>query len=47
MELRIAGEGEWRPHVLGGSANVHTDILAGRETDISWEDVFNGMCGYR
>lgn len=42
MELRIASEGEWRPHLLGGSANVHTDILAGRETDISWEDIFNG-----
>ena len=46
MELRIASEGEWRPHVLGGSANVHTNILAGRETDIGWEDIFVGTCRF-
>lgn len=40
MELRIVGAGEWKPCVLGGSANLHSDILAGRDMDISWEDVF-------
>ncbi|KAI4188925.1 MAG: hypothetical protein L6R41_001811 [Letrouitia leprolyta] len=40
MELRIAREGEWRPLVLGGSAGVSGDILTGRDTEITWEDVF-------
>ena len=42
MELKIAGEGEWRPMVLGGESRVHSDILAGRDCEISWEDVFVG-----
>ena len=42
MELRIAGAGEWRPSVLGGSASVHSDVLNGRDTEVSWEDVFKG-----
>lgn len=43
MELRIAKGGEWRPGVLGGSAGLSGDILAGREAEITWEDVFGGM----
>jgi len=42
MELKIAGAGEWRPAVLGASAGVHSDILAGRDCEIGWEDVFVG-----
>ncbi|KAF2279627.1 UMP1-domain-containing protein [Westerdykella ornata] len=42
MELKIAREGEWRPQVLGGPSNVHSDILAGRDAEIGWEDVFVG-----
>ena len=42
MELRIASVGEWRPSVLGGSAGVHSDILAGRDGEIGWDDVFAG-----
>ncbi len=42
MELRIAGAGEWRPLALGASAGVHSDILAGRDCEIGWEDVFVG-----
>ncbi|MCJ1257804.1 hypothetical protein MMC24_005630 [Lignoscripta atroalba] len=42
MELKIAREGEWRPSVLGGSAGVSGDVLAGRDTEIGWEDVFAG-----
>lgn len=34
--------GEWRPAVLGGSAGVSSDILAGRDADCAWEDVFVG-----
>lgn len=42
MEMRIARAGEWRPVVLGGSAGVSGDILAGRDGEISWEDVYGG-----
>lgn len=43
MELKIAREGEWRPLVLGGGQRgVHEDILSGRDTEIQWEDVFQG-----
>ena len=41
-EMKIAREGEWRPAVLGGSAGVSGDILAGRDTEVSWDDVFSG-----
>lgn len=36
--------GEWRPLCLGGfgGAGVHADILAGRDAEIGWEDVFSG-----
>lgn len=43
MELKIARAGEWRPAALGGSAAVSSDILAGRDIEISWEDVYSGM----
>ncbi|KAG9228769.1 putative proteasome maturation factor UMP1 [Amylocarpus encephaloides] len=43
MELKITREGEWRPAVLGGArAGVHEDILRGKDSEISWEDVFTG-----
>lgn len=42
MELKIAGQGEWKPVVLGGSAGVHRDVLAGRDCEVQWEDVFRG-----
>lgn len=44
MELNIANSGEWKPNVLGGSAGVHGDILAGRDTEMTWEDVYKGTC---
>lgn len=43
MELKIARAGEWRSAALGRSAAVSSDILAGRDTEISWEDVYSGM----
>lgn len=42
MELKIAREGEWMPRVLGGGARVHEDVLAGRDCEVGWEDVFKG-----
>ena len=50
MELAIVRAGEWRPMCLGGSGvgwgfgggGVHADILAGRDMEIGWEDVFTG-----
>jgi Proteasome maturation factor UMP1 len=42
MELKIAREGEWRTRLLGGSAGLHSDILAGRDCELDWEDVFVG-----
>jgi proteasome maturation protein len=47
MELKIAQAGEWKPAVLGlgpaGKGGVHGDILAGRDWECEWEDVFTGM----
>lgn len=43
MELNIANSGEWKPKVLGGSAGLHGDILAGRDVEMTWEDVYHGM----
>ena len=50
MELAIVRSGEWQPSCLtsgfgggiGGGASVHADILAGRDGEIGWEDVFTG-----
>ncbi|KAL9601080.1 MAG: hypothetical protein Q9219_002790 [cf. Caloplaca sp. 3 TL-2023] len=42
MELKIAREGEWRPMALGGSTGLSGDILAGRDAEVRWEDVFRG-----
>ncbi|KAI4168074.1 MAG: hypothetical protein LQ343_006673 [Gyalolechia ehrenbergii] len=42
MELKIVREGEWTPMALGGSAGVSGDILTGRDTEVTWEDVFKG-----
>ena len=43
MEIKTAREGEWRPACLGGSAGVWGDVLAGRDADFTWEDVYKGM----
>ncbi|KAF2094789.1 proteasome maturation factor UMP1 [Rhizodiscina lignyota] len=42
MELKIARDGEWMPRMLGGGSGVHVDVLAGRDCEIGWEDVFKG-----
>ena len=47
MELKIVRDTTFRPAVLGGlkGGNIHEDILVlgGRDTEIGWEDVFQGM----
>ncbi|KAF4220271.1 hypothetical protein CNMCM8980_004381 [Aspergillus fumigatiaffinis] len=46
MELKIVRDGTFRPAVLEGNkgGNVHEDILVlgGRDTEIGWEDIFQG-----
>lgn len=47
MELKIVRDGTFRPAVLGGvkGGNLHEDILVlgGRDTEVGWEDIFQGM----
>ena len=47
MEMKIVRGGEWRPAVLNAGAgalgDVHADVLAGRDQEIGWEDVFRGQ----
>lgn len=40
MELNIVKQSEFRPQVLGGSSNIHSDILLNKDTSIDWEDVY-------
>jgi proteasome maturation protein len=35
--------GEWQPALLGGSSSSTSDVLAGKDTEITWEDVYSGM----
>ncbi|KAI9375750.1 proteasome maturation factor UMP1-domain-containing protein [Aspergillus egyptiacus] len=50
MELKIVGDGTFRPAVLGGNkgGNLHQDILVlgGRDTEVGWEDVFQGLLAH-
>jgi proteasome maturation protein len=51
MELKIVRDGTFRPAVLGGNkgGNVHEDILVlgGRDTEVGWEDIFQGSLHVR
>ena len=38
--MKICREGEWVPHCLGGSVRAGEEILAGKDTEIAWEDVY-------
>ncbi|KAI9800306.1 MAG: hypothetical protein M1833_003420 [Piccolia ochrophora] len=44
MEQKIVEAGEWRPQCLGGSANVHSDVLRGVDGGIEggWDGIFAG-----
>ena len=46
MELQICRAGEARPALLGPSAALSSDVLAGRDTEVGWQDVFKGMLGW-
>ena len=50
MELKIVRDGTFKPAVLGGGrgGNVHEDILVlgGRDTEVGWEDVFQGLFSF-
>jgi proteasome maturation protein len=41
-EMRVVVDAEWRPAALGGPLGIHSDILAGRDCELGWEDVFSG-----
>lgn len=45
MELSIVQAGDFRPSVLGTHSSVHEDILSGRDSEISWEDIYAGQDG--
>jgi proteasome maturation protein len=46
MELKMVRDSDsFRPSVLGLPGRVHEDILTGRDTEISWEDVYQGQDG--
>ena len=47
MEADIVRRGEWRPSLLGGASGVHSDVLAGRDCEIGWEDVFGQGAEFR
>lgn len=47
MEMKICREGEWVPSCVGGSARTGEEILAGRDTEIAWEDIYKGEEGVR
>lgn len=40
MELSIVKQSEFKPKVLGGSCNIHSDILQNKDTSIDWEDIY-------
>ena len=48
MELKLVRDADsFRPSVLGAPANVHEDILTGRDSSVSWEDVYQGQDGMK
>ncbi|KAL1899256.1 hypothetical protein Cpir12675_001539 [Ceratocystis pirilliformis] len=43
MELKIVRDSSWRPAVLGGGLrSVHEDILRGKDSEVTWEDIYTG-----
>lgn len=40
MERKIVDESTFVPQVLGGSSNVHQDILRNTDASLDWEDVY-------
>lgn len=42
MDLNIIEATDFKPQILGGSDEMHRDILLNRETTVDWEDVYRG-----
>lgn len=48
MELKLVRDADsFRPSVLGRASGVHEEILMGRDTQVSWEDVYAGQDGVK
>ena len=48
MELKMVREADsFRPSVLGAPGRVHEEILSGKDTELSWEDVYAGQDGMK
>jgi len=48
MELKMVRDADsFRPSVLGQPGKVHEEILTGRDSEMSWEDVYNGQDGLK
>lgn len=45
MDLSIVEATDFKPSLLGGSANVHRNILLNKDTSIDWEDIYDGQDG--
>lgn len=43
MELNIVDATDFVPSCVGGSSNVHRDILLNKDTSVDWEDIYTGM----
>lgn len=42
MELNIVEATDFKPQVLGGSSNLHRDVLLNKEASVDWEDIYKG-----
>lgn len=42
MELNIVEATDFKPEVLGGSSNLHRDVLLNKEASVDWEDIYKG-----
>lgn len=42
MELNIVEATDFKPQVLGGSSNMHRDVLLNKDASVDWDDVYKG-----
>ncbi|ODV70332.1 proteasome maturation factor UMP1 [Hyphopichia burtonii NRRL Y-1933] len=42
MDLEIVDATDFKPSVLGGSANIHKDILLNKDASVDWDDIYKG-----
>lgn len=43
MELKIVESTDFVPSALGGSSNLHRDILLNKDTSVDWDDIYTGF----